>query len=80
MFDKQIEYIKSRVDKVMVCNQSGAQRATTRIDTGGTPAERSERQRESGAQALRRESAPEALRLKASSEINGCVFRFAYSQ
>ena len=26
-----------RVNKVTVCNQSGAQRATTRIDRGGTP-------------------------------------------
>ena len=47
-------YSLFRVDKVMVCNQSGAERATTRIDSGGTPPERSERQRELGAAACRR--------------------------
>ena len=30
---------KNRVDKVTVCNQSGAQRATTQIDCGGTTTE-----------------------------------------
>ena len=50
-------YSLFRVDKVMVCNQSGAERATTRIDSGGTPPERSERQRESTAEALRRSGA-----------------------